>query len=249
MLINWTSLIVVCFLGILGLWIAYSFLNKGGLFLFSILAIVLSATMTPALVYSSVSMGIVLMPIIFLAMLITYHKYGKDDAKRLFYVSLATIGVLFVFFFFEAAYLDSELGGQYYLTWANLGTLISMAVAYSGAVCVGYFATTKMSFKIKDEFMRRGTMVSFASIIYCLLFVVLANISQLSFGSILLLFFISVLIAVAVSFIVSYLSKFLNRKPIITIAPENAGEDKQMRKEEPTQETEEKAKDDNKEEK
>ena len=61
---NWSSLIVFLVLGILGLWVAYSFLNRKGLYIFSMLAIVLSAIVYPAEMFSKpIAMGTVLLPL------------------------------------------------------------------------------------------------------------------------------------------------------------------------------------------
>jgi len=223
--INWSSLLVVGALGVLGLWVAYSFLNKNGLFLFSVLAIVLSTCLMPALIYESMPTAIVLLPLVFFAILISYEKYGKDDAQRLFYVSLITIGVLFIFTFFQAAYLDAAFNMQNFLTWKHLGGYISLAVSFAGAVIGAYYINEKMSWKKFSKYFRRSMIISIASAINCFLFIILSNIGVLSFGSMILLFLIALLITVSVSFAVAYLAKYMNRKSIIEIAPADpAGE-------------------------
>jgi len=239
--INWSSLIVVSALGILGLWVAFSFLNKYGLYLFSILAIVLSTLLSPALIYGPISMAIVLLPLVFFALLICYEKYGKDDAQKLFYISLITIGVLFIFNFFQAAYLDAELNMQFFLTWDYIGGYISLAVAYAAAVFGTFYINKEISWKKMSKYLRRSIIVSIASVINCVLFVFLSNIGSLAFGSIILLSFIAILITVLISFAVAYLAKYLNRKPIVEVAPEISVSTKETEKEveketEPTKE-------------
>lgn len=224
--INWSSLIVVSALGILGLWVAFSFLNKNGLFLFSVLAIALSTILSPALIYSPISMAIVLLPLVFFALLVCYEKYGKDDAQRLFYISLITIGVLFVFSFFQSAYLDAENNMQFFLTWDFIGGYIALAVAYAGAVFGAFFLNSKISWKKMSNYLRKSIIISVASIISCVLFVFLSNIGSMAFGSIILLSFIAILITTSVSFAVAYLAKYLNRKPIVEITPEVTAEEK-----------------------
>lgn len=219
--ISWSSLLVVSALGILGLWVAYSFLNKNGLYIFSILAIVLSTYLTPALIHGPISMAIVFMPLVFFALLICYEKYGKDEAKKMFYISLITIGVLFVFTFFQAAYLDAEFGAQFFLSWNYLGIYISLAVSYAAAVFGTFYLKDKITWKKMSKFLRRGIIVSIASTINCLLFVILTSIGVLSFGSIILVFLIALIITVLVSFAVSYLSKYTNHKIVIEVAPES----------------------------
>jgi len=210
---NWSSLFVVGILGLLGLWVAFSFLNKKGLYLFSILAIVLSLSMAQVQIYSTVSMAIVLMPLVFFAMLICFEKYGKEEAQKMFYVSLVTIGVLFVFVFFQSAYVDANIGGQVYLTWKYLGPYIALAISYVLGVGGAYYLNDKISWMKVSKYLRRSIIVSIASAINCVMFVFLTKIGQMSFGSIILFAMITLLITVLMSFATSYLAKYLNRKP------------------------------------
>ncbi|NCB48477.1 MAG: hypothetical protein EOM55_02490 [Clostridia bacterium] len=238
--INWSSLLVVSALGILGLWVAFSFLNKNGLFLFSVLAIALSTMLSPALIYGPLSMSIVLLPLVFFALFICYEKYGKDDAQRLFYISLITIGVLFVFSFFQAAYLDAEFNMQFFLSWDFIGGYIALAVAYASAGFGTYFLNSKISWKKMNKYLRRSLIISIASVINCILFVFLSNIGSLAFGSIILLMFIAILITTSVSFAVAYLAKYLNRKPIIEITPDVTAEEKAEKAEQEAKEVKDK---------
>ena len=77
-LINWSALIIVFCLGLVGVWTAHSFLNKKGLYLFSILAVLLcSAMLTKAEVFSlPIEYGVVVMPLVYFALLTCFHKHG-----------------------------------------------------------------------------------------------------------------------------------------------------------------------------
>lgn len=209
-LINWTSLLVYLALGILGLWISYTFLKKEGLTLFSVFAIILSLYLTPAQIYDAVSVGIVLMPLVFMALILCREKFGKVESQKLFYVSLATIGAMFAFNFFQAAYVDAEWNMQILLNWSFLGVFISQAVAYAAAVCGAYYISEKIAFPNLNEMIQKATKLSILSVIYTFVFVFLANIGQTPFGSILLLCLITVIISIAVSFLVAYLAKFID---------------------------------------
>lgn len=231
-LINWTSLLVYLALGILGLWISYTFMKKSGVMLFSVFAIILSLSLAPAQVYDAVSVGIVLMPLVFLALLLCQEKFGKTEAQRLFYISLATMGVMFVFNFFQAAYIDAAWNMQILLDWSYLGVSISQAVAYAGAVCGAYYITQKVAFNNLNETFHRATKVSIASVIYTFVFVFLGNIGQMLFGRILLLCLITLVIAIFVSVLVAYLARFIDydfAKKIVAKKPvkENRSENKE----------------------
>lgn len=246
-LINWTSLLVYLALGLLGLWISYTFLKKTGLMLFSVFAIILSSSLAPAQIYDSVSVGIVLMPLVFLALILSYEKFGKVETQRLFYVSLATIGVMFVFNFFQAAYIDAAWNMQILLDWSYLGIFISQAVAYAGAVCGAHYITQRIAFGNLNETIQKAIKLSVASVIYTLVFVFLSSIGQMLFGTIILLCFITLVIAILVSFLVVYLAKFLDydfakkivaKKPVKENKPEMTEEIETEKKEDDEKETE-----------
>ena len=134
-LINWSALIVVLCLGLVGIWTAYSFLNKKGLYLFSLLAVLLCSSMlTKAELFSlPVEYNVVVMPLVYFALLTCLHKHGKDEAKRLFFVTLISMAIMFVFKFFEAAYIDSAFQTQAFLDWQYLGGYISNIIAFVAA--------------------------------------------------------------------------------------------------------------------
>ena len=81
---NWSSLIIFFALGLLGLWVSYSFLNKKGLYLFSALATAIAMTAVSANMFDlSISLTVVLMPLVHLALLTCYNKFGKEGSVKL----------------------------------------------------------------------------------------------------------------------------------------------------------------------
>lgn len=213
-LINWSALIVVFCLGLVGIWTAYSFLNKKGLYLFAILAVLLcSAMITKAEVFSvPVEYSVVVMPLVYFAMLTCYHKHGKDEAKRLFFITLIAMAVMFVFKFFEAAYIDSASQTQLCLDWAYLGVYVSNIVAFIAASALTMFIVSKINTKSLNNFLKLAVYLAIASVIDTLVFTVLVSIGVLSFGKILLAILIKVVLVCAICLLLGYFEKFLNRK-------------------------------------
>lgn len=234
-LINWSALIVVFCLGLVGIWTAYSFLNKKGLYLFSVLAVLLcSAMLTKAEVFSvPVEYGAVVMPLVYFALLTCYHKHGKDEAKKLFFITLISMSIMFVFKFFEAAYIDSASQTQLFLDWAYLGSYISNIIAFVVASALTMFIVGKINTKSLNNFLKLAIYLAIASAIDAVVFTLLVSIGVLSFGKILLAILIKVVLVCAVCLLLGYFEKFLNRK--VDKKPEEKKQEP-----EPEKETEEK---------
>ena len=100
--LNWSILIVFLALSVIGIWVSYSFLNKNGLYLFCIIASVIALTFGSANVFNlEISVSTVIMPVIYFALLTALNKFGKDEAKKLFFIVLITMAAYFVFTFFQ----------------------------------------------------------------------------------------------------------------------------------------------------
>lgn len=217
-MLNWSILLFVTILGIVGLWACSTILGKkNGLYFFTILAVVLSVYMWQALIYGGVSMAIIFIPLVFYALLVSNEQSGKQESKRLFYITLATMGVLFLFEFLQSAYIDIQFGGQFMLTWANLGTYISLAVGYVSAVVGTQYIMEKFTLGKMSKELERSITLSIASAIFAGLYVILTNIGVLTFGGILLMMLITFLIASVVSFAVVYFNKYVGKKPFIKV--------------------------------
>ena len=238
--INWSALIVFFAIGLLGLWVAYSFLNKKGLYLFSALASFVSITCCSVTMFSNTfSIGLVLMPLVYLAILTGYKKFGKQGAYKLLVLVGIVLAVGFITNFLQSAYLDVLLEGQVFLTWGNLGKPLAGIVAFVAAVLLTILIAEKVSAlnKIKG-FWKTSTVLAIACVIDNLISIILGGLGVLSFGNMLLVLLISIVISLAICALLGYFERFLNRQLVVK-AVEN-------KKEETKKTTEEK--EDNKEE-
>ncbi|MBQ9792821.1 MAG: VUT family protein [Clostridia bacterium] len=241
---NWSSLIVFFVLGVLGLWVAYSFLNRKGLYIFSLLAIVCSAIIYPAEMFSQpMVMGTVLMPLAYLAILTCYNKYGKEEAKKLFFSAIIVQVTLFVVYFLQNAYLDVSFNTQTYLSWEGLGSRIFSIVSFVVACIVSIFFMEKVELKTDNKIVKNAVYLAVASIVDSFVFVLFTYIGVLSFGAILLVLLIRVVLQAAICAGLGYFEKFLNRQFAVKVVDNKAKteEAKEENKEETKKETEEKA--------
>ena len=152
------------------------------------------------------------MPIVYFALLTCYHKHGKDEAKRLFFITLIAMSVMFVFKFFEAAYIDSASQTQLCLDWQYLGVYISNIIAFVGASALTMFIVNKINIKSLNNFLKLAVYLSIASTIDTIVFTLLVSIGALSFGKILLSILVKFVIVCIACLLLGYFEKFLNRK-------------------------------------
>ena len=210
---HWSILLVFLALSIIGIWVAYSFLNKNGLYLFCILASTITITLGSASIFSLfVPISIVVFPVVFLAMLTTLHKFGKEEAKKLFFMTLISMTCLFVCNFFENAYLASA-GNTAYLTWNALGGYISPIISFVAASSLTLLLTSKIKVNQLKNFLKLALFVAIASGINVVVYSILAYTGTLSFGKIILVLLIEIFITAIVSLGLGYFEKFLNREP------------------------------------
>ncbi len=213
-MIHWTALFLFLILALLGLWVAYSFLNKNGFFLFSIITTLISLSLPFVSMFSlQITISCALLPLVFFSILICDEKYGRDDSKRLTFYLLISMLVYIVVYFFLAAYMDAEVQSQVYLTWEFLSPFVSTMIAFAVAVLVANLICSKVKDLENKKYLRRSAVVSLTSFIYLVIFNMLAFAGLLSIGSILLCILTTFVISVGASFAVCYLAKFLNRKP------------------------------------
>lgn len=210
---NWSSLIVFLVLGILGLWVAYSFLNRKGLYIFSMLAIVCSAIVYPAEMFSKpIAMGTVLLPLAYLAILTCYHKYGKEEAKKLFFSALIVQVTLFVVYFLQNAYLDVSFNTQVYLNWESLGSRLISIISFVAACIATMFFMEKVELRTDNVSVKNAVYLAVASVIDSVIFVLFTYIGVLSFGSILLVLLITVILQLLICSGLGFFERFLNRQ-------------------------------------
>ncbi len=214
MLINWSSLIVYLGLCLVGLWVSYSFLNKNGFYLFSVLAVVVTSMLYSANFFSlPISAGTVIMPFVYLALISCHKKYGAEESKRLFLITLISMLASFVFVFFQSAYGDSAAGVQYFLTWDNLGPYIGSIIAFVVASLFTLYLTKKITPKKLKSFWKLAFYIATASIVSSFVFVFLVYTGILAFWKMLLVLLIKVAIDCLVSIGLGYFEKYLNREP------------------------------------
>lgn len=239
--INWSSLIVFLVLGVLGLWVAYSFLNRKGLYIFSMLAIVCSAIVCPAEMFSKpIAMGAVLLPLAYLAILTCYHKYGKEEAKKLFFSALIVQITLFVVYFLQNAYLDVSLNTQIFLNWESLGSRLISIISFVVACIATLFFMEKVELKTDNVSVKNAVYLAVASIIDSVIFVLFTFIGVLSFGSILLVLLITVILQALICSGLGFFERFLNRQFSVKIVDHSKekSEEKQPEKTEEKLESE-----------
>lgn len=237
--LNWSSLIVYFALALIGIWVCYSFLNKKGLYLFGILAVVVCFSTYPtsaAGVFSQpITMSVAVMPVVYLALLTCFHKHGKDETKRLFFIILIAMATMFVCKFFEAAFLDSYIKAQVFLTWEYLGKYVGSIVAFATASALTLFLTTKINVKSLQNFLKLALYLSIASLIDAIVYIVLVYTGMMAFGNMLLTMLISIVIISAICLFLGYFEKFFNRK--LAPAPQAEKPQEQPKEEKPAETT------------
>lgn len=244
---NWSSLIVFFILGVLGLWVAYSFLNRKGLYIFSLLAIVCSAIIYPAEIFSQpMVMGTVLMPLAYLAILTCYNKYGKQEAIKLFVSAIIVQVTLFVVYFLQNAYLDVLFSTQIYLSWEGLGLRIFSIVSFVVACVVSIFFIEKVELRTDNKAVKNSVYLVIASIIDSFVFVLFTYIGVLSFGSILLVLLIRVVLQAIICAGLGYFEKFLNRQFAVKVVDNSKAKIEEENKKETEEKIEKSVKKENK---
>ena len=213
--ISWSAIFLFLVIGLLGLWVAYSFLNKNGLFLFAILAVMLSFFLPATNFFNyAVPMSAVFMPLVFFCFLVLYEKFGKLEARRLFVYILCELCTLCVCLFFVFAYIAAMGSGMgQALSWQMLGGFISQLISFVVVMFLSNFIVEKFPLK-QHKYLRRSILGTIASVLNILIITFVGNAGVISFVDMLVIFAIGVVFAAGVSFAVCYLRKFLNREPI-----------------------------------
>ena len=230
--LHWSVLLVFLALSVVGLWVAYSFLNKNGLYLFCILASVLAVTSGNAVMFShEIPVSLAIFPVIHFALLVCLHKFGEKDAKNLFFITLLSLAVLFVCTFFLGAYEDASLKFTVCLSWSFLGLYISPIFAFIVACSITYFLLSKIKIKSLKKFLVLAMFIAIASVLEILIYDFLVYVGVLSFGNFLLTLLIQIVLLSAISVGLGYFEQFLNREP------KQVETKKEVAQEEPKKET------------
>lgn len=211
--VGWTSLIVFFALGLIGLWVAFSFLNKNGLYLFCILTSAIVSYSSSANLFShSISISTVLTPIIIFAIIACFNKYGKKEAVKLFLVTIISQIVLFIVALLQGVYIDAFVQTKLFMSWRILGgyfaNILSIAFACFGVMIF----QEKVSLKKLNTSLQTACLIAVACAIENLIFTIITYAGLLSFGNILLVFLIKLLITVLLAIILGFFEKYLNRQ-------------------------------------
>ena len=213
--IHWSAIFLFLVIALLGLWVSYSFLNKSGFFLFSILAIMIGFFLPLVQMFNlPVSITYVLMPLVYFSLVIIDEKYGRDDFKRLSIWIMSSILVFVISVFFISAYADSSTNTLVFLSWEFLGPYVSTIVSCSISLFVLSLISGKFVALQEKKYLNRAVCTSIVSVLHAVIYVVLSTLGLHSFGNILLIVLIGVLFSIASSFAVCYITKYLNRKPV-----------------------------------
>ena len=222
--IHWSALILFLAVGLISLWVAHSFLGKSGLYVFTTLALIFSNLLPSVGMFSyHITISVVLMPLIYLALMVCYKKYGREEAIRLFFLNLIVLAVTFIMAFFVAAFIDSEAGASTTLRWSNFGPYIACLLAFTLAAWLGSIMLER--FKM-EGFLKRSLLLLLLALVDNIIFVVI-SLTFLSylFTDVLLILAIRLCVALVVCFGAGYFAVILNREP----APEEApAEDKKV---------------------
>lgn len=215
-MIHWSSIFIFLVFGLLGLWVAFSFLSKNGLILFSIIAVALTYILSGVLFFGNyiVMMSAVLMPLVYFSFIVMYEKYSKDDAKKMFFCLLATFGVFFISKFLLCAYADSAYGSGTFLTWEQLGVDVCQIVSFALVGFLGNLFIDKFPINKEYKYLRRAVVVTIAGAMDAFLICFLGYIGNLSFVAMLVSFLLSLVFVAGSAFSVSFLRKYLNREPV-----------------------------------
>ena len=214
--IHWTALVLFFAAMLVALWVSHSFMGKGGLYLFSAITIAIVNLFPGVWIFGkSISMGVVVLPVIYLCLMLAVKKYGMKEAYRIFFLDMIIFGIMFVLNFFSAAYIDIASGASTALRWNNFGPFIAGMLAF--AVCSWVGSIFMNNFDTKSYYSK-ALILSLVCVIDNLIFVFVA-LTFLSFSALDLLIILAIRIAIsfAVSFIESAFIKYFNREPDLKV--------------------------------
>lgn len=231
--VSWTSLIVFFVLGLIGVWVSYSFLNKNGFYLFCILASVVCALLPNAQLFSQrISISTVLMPIVFLTIIACFNKFGKQEAVRLFLITIITQIIIFIVTLLQSAYLDAFLQNRLFMSWEALGGYFANILAFAFACFGTMIFEEKVNLKkIKAPF-KTACLVAVACAIENLIFVVVGYAGIISFGNMALTWLVKLFVSVIIAVCLGLFEKLLNRQLAFKIVKAEKTEDEAESKKE-----------------
>ena len=229
--IGWSSLLVFFVIGLIGIWISFSFLNKNGLYLFCILVSFICALVQHASLFShNITISTVLVPIMFLTIIACNNKFGKQEAIRLFLITIITQAIIFVAMLLQSAYVDSSVQSRLFMTWEVLGGYFANIIAFASA-CFGMMIfEEKVNLKKINAPLKTACLIAVACAIENLVFSIIAYSGILTFGKILVTWLIKLLLSLAIAICLGYFEKLLNRQLAFKIVKAERKEDEETSK-------------------
>ncbi len=186
-MLHWASLIIFFGLSVLALWTASTLLQKNGIYFFCIVASIVAGYFAKVDLFQKVfSVQMVIIPVILLALLITYLKYGKSESIRLFIIVTVSQVVMFVLRFFEYAFLDIFNGVYYYMTWNYLSSFVGTMIAFALSCVAGYFFISYVDMKKVTQIIRNAIYLVIVSAIDSIIFITIAYSGYFAFVDIFL---------------------------------------------------------------
>lgn len=199
-MLHWASLIIFFALSVLALWVTYSYLQKNGFYFFCIVSSIVCAYFSKVELFHKVfSVQMVVIPVILLALLLCYRKFGKEESIRLFYVTIFSQITMFVLKFFEFAFLDLTNGTIKYLTWAYLNNYVGTIIALLCCCIGGFFFVEYVKLQKVPVIIRTSIYIGIFSIANSLVFITIAYSGYFSFVDILLTFLLYVAFDIVLS--------------------------------------------------
>lgn len=197
---NWTLFFVVLALSVLGLWLCQKYLKKEGLYLFCIVATLIAGF------YSDVLVGVFGLPIfsrlaiitvVYFALLLSFEKYGKNEAKKIFFASLFSLIAFFVVEFFLIVYANA-------MSWNIIsGSIVSIVAFFAGYLMIEL--KDKVEFEEMKDFLKCGIMLSVPFILDTFVSTIFLTAGRFSFLTILLAIVVEIIFVVGIAFLLSVL--------------------------------------------
>lgn len=214
-MLHWASLIIFFVLSVLALWVVETFLQKNGIYFFSIVAIIVSAYFSQVHLFGfSLNAQLVIIPVLFYVLYLTYSKYGSSESIRLFYVTIFSVITMFILRFFEFALLDIFNGISDYLSWAFLKDYVANIVAFAICCVGGYFFVKYVTLNKVHQILRTAIYIAIFSAINSLIFVIITTPSFLGFVDVLLLFLLMLAFDVILPLLLGCYDYFTNKNPL-----------------------------------
>lgn len=211
--VNFSILLAIFALGFVSLWAMNNFLGKNGLSLFTILSLVLMFFLPVTTIFGlPITMSAVFLPLVYFVLYIYNKKYGKEDAKKLFIVSVVAMTVIFVCIFFTGAFIEAEgFGG--FMTWATFGKFVASLLGFTVTVFATNIIIDTVEFNGWTNYLKNATTLAIACAIDNVIFTIFAYTGLVAFGTMMLIMLCRIVISTGLSFLLAYLLRLFVKEP------------------------------------